>query len=270
MNNKQNLHTHSTYCDGKDTPEQMIAQAKKLGFDSLGFSGHSFMHFSQYLNHSDKTEDYKKEITLLKEKYKGDIDIFLGLEFEMYAECDLSGYDYLIGSCHYFKLGDKFIGFDRSKEACDEIIKEHFGGDGLKFALEYYRQFAEITSRGKFDIIGHFDLIAKNNQKGKFFDENSKEYLDAAFCTLDAFKGKIPFFEVNTGGMARGYRTIPYPSIPLLKRMREMGFGAIITTDCHDKNLLDFCFEDARKLLKECGYKERYILTDSGFKAVEI
>ena len=36
----QNLHTHSTYCDGADTPEEMIETALEKGFTSIGFSGH--------------------------------------------------------------------------------------------------------------------------------------------------------------------------------------------------------------------------------------
>lgn len=42
MKHLQNLHTHTIYCDGKDTPEEMILAACEKGFTSLGFSGHSF------------------------------------------------------------------------------------------------------------------------------------------------------------------------------------------------------------------------------------
>ena len=38
----QNLHTHCTHCDGKDTPEEMIETALSLGFTGLGFSAHSY------------------------------------------------------------------------------------------------------------------------------------------------------------------------------------------------------------------------------------
>ena len=44
---KQNLHTHSTYCDGNDRPEEMILTAIDKGFDSVGFSGHSYMYFAE-------------------------------------------------------------------------------------------------------------------------------------------------------------------------------------------------------------------------------
>ena len=35
---KQNLHTHSIFCDGKDTIEEMTLEAISKGFDILGFS----------------------------------------------------------------------------------------------------------------------------------------------------------------------------------------------------------------------------------------
>ena len=40
----QNLHTHSTFCDGIHTPEQMVQFALQKGFTSLGFSGHSYLY----------------------------------------------------------------------------------------------------------------------------------------------------------------------------------------------------------------------------------
>ena len=38
---KSNFHTHTKFCDGSDKPETYIIEAIKLGFDSLGFSGHA-------------------------------------------------------------------------------------------------------------------------------------------------------------------------------------------------------------------------------------
>lgn len=271
MKNLQNLHTHTTYCDGKDTPEEMIEYAIKKGFDSIGFSGHSYMFYSESHSMSlEGTEQYKKHITRLKEEYRGKIDIFLGLEFDMFSVVDLSGYDYLLGSVHYLKFGDEYVGFDRGANEVKRVIDTYFGGDGMAFAKEYYRLLASLTEYGKFDIIGHIDLITKNCETAELFDWNSKEYFDAAFEAIDALSGKIPFFEVNTGAIARGYRTSPYPVNQLIKMLYDKGFGATISSDCHDGQMLDCGFEDARLLLKECGFKERYVLTKNGFKAVEV
>ena len=271
MKDLQNLHTHSTYCDGRDTPEEMIALALDKGFDSIGFSGHSYMHFSPDYSMSLKgTEDYKKEILALKKKYAGQIDVFLGLEFEMYSEVELSGYEYLIGSLHYFKFGDSYAGFDRKADEVQRVINEHFGGDGLAFARKYYEKLCELPSYGNFDILGHFDLITKNIEKTRLFDVDSAEYKKSAASAIDALSGKIPFFEVNTGAISRGYRTSPYPSLDLIKEFKAKGFGAVISSDCHDGRHLDCGFESARELLIAGGFKERYILTNGGWKAVKI
>jgi histidinol-phosphatase (PHP family) len=271
MKNLQNLHTHSKYCDGADTPEEMIAYAIEKGFDSIGFSGHSFMSFSpDYSMSPSGTEDYKREILVLKKKYAGQIDVFLGLEFEMYSETDLSGYEYLIGSLHYFKIGDEYVGFDRKADEVLRVINEHFGGDGIAFAKKYYEKLCELPDYGKFDILGHFDLITKNIEKCHLFDIDSPEYKEAAVTAIDALSGKIPFFEVNTGAISRGYRTSPYPTLDLIKEFRSRGFGAVISSDCHDGRHLDCGFENARELLRAGGFCERYILTNDGWRAVEI
>ena len=82
--------------------------------------------------------------------------------------------------------------------------------------------------------------------------------------------GKIPFFEINTGAMARGLRKNPYPSMELVKELKRLGFGAVISSDCHKKEFLDYKFDEATELLKMCGFKEKYILTDNGFTAVSL
>ena len=150
------------------------------------------------------------------------------------------------------------------------MITERFGGDGLAFAKKYYEKLCELPEYGKFDILGHFDLITKNIEKAKLFDTASAEYKKAAISAIDALSGKIPFFEVNTGAISRGYRTSPYPTLDLIKEFRARGWGAVISSDCHDGRFLDCAFEDARELLIAAGYKEKYILTSGGFKAVEV
>lgn len=262
----QNLHTHTIYCDGKDTPEEIIETAISKGFSSIGFSGHSYMWASNYFQeYGDKTPEYKKEVLSLKEKYKGIIDIFLGLEVEMYAKVDLKGYDYLIGSVHYLDFKEECVSFDLGIDSIKYIIDKHFSGDGMAFAKEYYRCLSHLPEYGKFDIIGHFDLITKYQDTEKFFDIEEKEYKNAYMEAIDALCGKIPYFEVNTGAISRGYRKSPYPSMDILKELKNRGFGAVITSDCHDRRFLDTGFSMARDMLKEAGYKSQFILTNDGF-----
>ncbi len=271
MRHLQNLHTHSTYCDGKNTLREIIDTAIEKGFESVGFSSHSHMPFSTAdASSPQKLVDYKGKIAKLKEEYNGRIGIFCGIEFEMYSPPELEGFDYVIGSSHYFKIGNEYVPFDCKADVVQEVINNYFGGNGISYARAYYEQLATLPSFGSFDILGHFDLISKHCETNNFFDIESPLYLGYAYEAIEALRGKIPFFEVNTGAIARGYRTSPYPSIPLTKRLLECGFLPIISSDCHSAPMLDCAFEDAADLLCACGAKERYILTESGFCSVPL
>lgn len=267
MSKKQNLHIHSTYADGKDRPEEMVLEAIARGFDSIGFSEHSYMSFSPYPYQmtEEQAPDYQNEIRALKAKYADRIELFCGMELEFFSDVKTEGYDYLIGSVHYLDIDGTLRGFDRSLLETQQYITENFGGSGIAFAKKYYETVARLPERNPIDIIGHFDLVTKNNEKGRFIDVSSKEYLDFGYEAIHALKGKIPFFEVNTGAISRGYRTSPYPQMEFLKEFQRLGFGAVITSDCHDKNFIDCHFEEARELLAAAGFQSKWILTDHGF-----
>ncbi len=263
---KQNLHTHTTFCDGADTPEQMVLAAIEKDFDSIGFSGHSTLPYSEISTVTlESTALYKKEIARLKKKYEGVIEIFCGLEFDMYSDDDLSGLDYVIGSVHYIDCGDSICPMDRNLDMVKKLIDEKFGGSGIEYAKKFYSELSRLPEYGRFDIIAHFDLLAKHSENEALFDEDSREYRDAAISAAEALAGKIPFFEVNTGAISRGYRTTPYPSPFILKELKRLGFGAIISSDCHNKNYLDCHFEESRELLRSCGFRELYFLGKDGF-----
>lgn len=53
-----------------------------------------------------------------------------------------------------------------------------------------------------------------------------------------------------------------------LKEFNRLGFGAVITSDCHDKNFIDCHFEGAKSLLEAVGFKSKWILTENGFKEI--
>jgi len=266
MEHLQNLHTHTVYCDGKNTPEEMILAAMAKGFEAIGFSGHAHMFYANNYHMSPKgTVEYRREIYALKEKYAGKIRVYCGLEYDLYCNEDVSEYEYLIGSVHYLNLEGRYVAFDRPADVVRKVIDEEFGGDGLKYTQAYYRALATLPEYGKFDIIGHFDLVTKHAEKVRFFDETASAYRNAAIEAAEALAGKIPFFEVNTGAIARGNRTTPYPAVFIMKELKRLGFGAVITSDCHDAEKLDCGFELAAELLKSCGFRERYILTDEGF-----
>ncbi len=271
MNYKQNLHTHSTYCDGKNTPEELIETALEKGFVSLGFSGHSAMPVhEEYTMTEENTPLYKQHIADLKRQYADRLDIYCGLEADMFSRTSLTGYDYVIGSVHYFQIENELFEVDSTADIVRNVIHTHFGGDGMAYARRYFETLAQLPQHGQYDILGHVDILTKFCERHPFFDHNSKQYQTYAIEAVEAIAGKIPLFELNTGAIGRGYRTSPYPAPFLLKELKRLGFGAVITSDCHDRRFLDCWFDEAVEYLKANGFTERYILTPFGFEPVSL
>ena len=267
---KQNLHTHTTFCDGRNTPEEMVQEAIARDFDALGFSMHSYVPCTGIGDGWAGIERYKKEILRLKKAYADQLRIYLGIEYDIFSNHPASGFEYTIASVHCLERNGIRFDFDKPLEQTLECIKTYFDGNGMAFAKCYYETLATIPQYGSFDILGHFDLITKNNEKGRFLDTTASEYLRYAFDAIHALQGKIPLFEINTGCIARGYRSTPYPQMELLREFKACGFGAVISSDCHKKEQLDCNFADAKEMLLAAGYDSIYMLTDSGFQEFSI
>ena len=259
-----NLHTHTTFCDGKNTPEEIVLCAIDKGFDALGFSGHAYTPFdlSYCVN---ETDSYIAEIKRLKEKYKDKIELYLGIEEDAAAPFKREPFDYVIGSSHYFFIDNKNLPIDQSAE-CFKKCLEAFGSDILKLAESYYIRFISYLTKYRPDIIGHFDLILKYEEVSPSGFFGSEEY----FSLTDKYAKEASklnlLFEVNTGAMARGYRTKPYPHERILHTLKKSGAGIILSSDCHEKSKLDFEFEETKRLLKDIGFEHAYALKEGNFK----
>ena len=75
------LHIHTTFCDGDSTPEEMVQAAMERGLEGIGFSGHAPMPFdAPWAMTPAGAAEYWREVSRLKEKYRGRIKILLGPE----------------------------------------------------------------------------------------------------------------------------------------------------------------------------------------------
>ena len=109
------------------------------------------------------------------------------------------------------------------------------------------------------------DLITKLNAGNRFFDEASPRYEKAALEALHAADPQATVLEINTGGMARGYRDTPYPALFLLKEWRNMGGRIILTSDSHSADTILYGFGDSIALAKAAGFDHTVLLTAWGF-----
>ena len=263
----QNLHTHTTFCDGRNTAREMIESAISMGFDSLGFSGHAPTVQRTGWEMKD-VDGYKSEILKLAEEYADRIKIFLGVELDRYSKgaFDDTGFDYKIGSVHMtFKNGAQ-VDYDHAYEKSKGYITELFEGNPLEYARLYFSTLAELPSVFDFDFVGHFDVLTKFSEKHpELIPTESKAYKDMALEALHALREKQEFFEVNTGAISRGHRTTPYPAPFILDEMKALNCKLILTSDCHTSSSIDCNFKEAKEYIKSHGFDSLYYLSENGF-----
>lgn len=245
-----NFHTHTTYCDGKSTAEGMVQKAIELGLSKLGFSGHSYTEFDlEPCMSQEGTEQYKKEIADLKEKYKDQIEILLGIEYDYQSTESMDGYDYILGSVHYLFKDGEYLCIDYSRQAQIDAVNKHYGGDYYAYIEDYYNAVADLYNKLKCDVIGHFDLITKYNSDGSLFDVNHPRYIAAWKKAADAIIKTPAVVEINTGGIARGHVKHPYPSYEIIDYFKSHGKKLIFSSDCHNKDFLLCGYDDVKEYL---------------------
>ena len=241
------LHVHTIFSDGKNTPEEMVLAAIEKGMTRIGFSDHSYTSYDEsYCMSREGTAVYRETIAQLKEKYRDRIEILCGIEQDFYSDFPAEGYDYVIGSVHAVRVERGYFSVDESPKVLKDAAERYFGGDWYALAEMYYQTVAQVVERTGADIIGHFDLVTKFNEDGKLFDENHPRYVAAWRAAADRLLQTGKLFEINTGAMSRGYRTAPYPSGRIINYIRKNGGKLILSSDAHAAGNLCYAFESVK------------------------
>ncbi len=269
-----NIHTHTVYCDGENTVDQMVAGAVKLGMTTLGFSGHSPLDHeagSGWSMSPEAFQSYKEDISAAREKYAGQIEILCGLELDYDSSPEWGrGLDYTIGSVHQLMLGSDFCSVDNNPEEVDSIVERHFGGCYYSYCAAYYDKLSGVFERTGCDIIGHFDILTKFNEVFPRFDESDPRYTEPALSCLRKLQKTGAVFEINTGGIARGYRSTPYPAPWILREISRLGGNVILSSDAHSVSSLLHCLDKASQLAVNCGFKSVKTRTGKGFSDMPV
>ncbi len=242
--NYSNYHTHTVFCDGADSPEDLVLEAVRLGCPEIGFSGHSYLKEDTGSMSPEAEHAYCAEVRRLKRAYAGQINILLGIELDYYSELpENEAFDYIIGAVHYVKKDGQLYSVDESRDSFLEVVRSIYHGDYYAFAEDYYREVALVPEKTHCNIIAHFDLITKYNEGNILFNTAHPSYVQAADAALDSLLNSNAVLEINTGAMARGYRTAPYPENRILSRWLDAGHRVILSADCHNRRDLLFGFE---------------------------
>lgn len=262
-----NLHTHSTYSDGKSSPSEIVEEARRQGLQAIGFSEHGPLPFPTcFAIPRDKMQSYVNEIRNLQKENHDTIEVLCALEMDYITNSTYNfaetknqyGLDYIIGGLHlvgqsadpdelWFTDGPDYKTYDQG-------LERFFGNDIRRAVRRFYDQTNEMIENEQFDIIAHFDKIKMHNRE-RFFHEDEQWYRDMTLETLDLIKQKGLIMEVNTRGIYKKRCDTLFPSPWILKEAYAMKIPAIISTDAHHYSEISYCFEEASAALKQAGYK---------------
>ncbi len=247
-------HVHTRYSsDSVEEPEAYVIRAMELGMKQICFADHYDMDFPDGRFVFD-ADEYFRELGLLREKYKGRLDIKIGIELglepkmnERLAELIRRyPFDLVIGSVHMVDGKDSFerdlfIMTDR------ELFRRYF-----EVCLEC------VKSCDCFDTLGHFDYIVRYGYN-KDAEYSYPENADLTDEILKILIEKDIALEINTAGLKKGLAHIhPYPEI--LKRYRELGGSSItVGSDAHTAQDLGYFFKEITAYLKKFGFSKKDI-----------
>lgn len=248
------MHVHSHFSsDSDELPEQIIQTAIEKGYSNVYFTDHHDIDFpisdeEPLLDFQLDFDTYFKQLSALKDKYRQQISLQIGVEMGICPETAnqvtqcVSSYpfDFVIGSSH-------LSGLDNG----DPYWPSYYKG---KTPIEAYREYfiSEVESvklTKAFDVYGHLDYAVRYCPDPSFqyqFEDYADIFEELFRLLIENGKG----IEINTNGISR--LGMPHPHYKALKMYRQMG-GEIITigSDAHNSKNIGFGFDVAEKLLKE-------------------
>lgn len=241
---KVDLHNHTVLCNhARGSVNEYVEAAIACSTEFFGFSDHAPMHYDPaYRMSFDQMALYESWIKEAQEKYGEQITVLLGYEVDY-----LPGYmdesvlsrpcDYLIGSVHFI---DDW-GFDNP-----EFIGRYEGADIDDIYRRYFGLVEEMAQSGRFDIVGHLDLL----KVFKFLP--TKDIRTLAEGALKAIKKANMSIEINVSGYRKPIAEA-YPSPLLLEQIAAMEIPITFGSDAHCKEQVGLYSAEAEALARSVG-----------------
>lgn len=254
MNYLMDYHTHSTNSiDGKNTVMEMCSSAVARGINEIAITDHYEPVSGDESCRLYRPNVYWTDVLKAREKFKGRLKIKMGVElgqphrFQETSELLINSfpYDYVLGSAHKLSSGIDVGQLDYDTITLDEL------------STAYLKELHGLAKWGKFDCIGHLDLIKRystDHYKTRITLLSHYDMLSEVLKTV-ILKGKG--IEINTSGLRQAPKET-MPGIDVLKLYRELG-GEVLTvgSDAHCINDVGRGVSQAIELAREAGF--RYI-----------
>ena len=241
-----NYHTHTWRCHhayGSD--QDYVKAAIAVGIKELGFSDHTPWHYNEAFHPTMRMEEYQlddyiESLKHLKEKYKSQISIKIGLECE-YFPAYMPWLKHMLQEkeIDYIILGNHFEESD--------VYGGYYGAMSSKRALLHYVDSCiEGIKTGLYSYLAHPDLI-----NYPFCDETYQEAMDQLCKVCNQYD--IPL-EYNLLGLSTGRH---YPNPYFWKIAAKNKNKVIIGYDAHNPNSLKNIqiYQEARDHLSKLGLR---------------
>lgn len=265
---KADGHIHSPYCPhgSDDSFEQYINIAIDLGFQEISFTEHAPLP----ANFIDPTPDkdsgmkpeyldlYISDLQRLKEKYKNNIKINIGLEVDYIIHYEEETTKFLnkfgnflddsILSVHFLNNDDQYYCLDFSVEEFDRIISV-FGSIEKVYAA-YYQVIKQsvLADLGPYKPkrIGHMTLVHKFQKKFPCPQAFTKEIYEI----LDLVQERKMALDYNGAGVNKQFCLEPYPSKWIALEANKRKIPLIYGSDAHISRDLSQGFTQLEPVIK--------------------
>lgn len=247
-----NYHTHCERCrHAKGTAREYVEEAVKAGVVKLGFSDHMPFYDDRSGLRMPYSEigEYIEEIGLLREEWKGRLEISCGFEVE-YVREDTAFYEKWLANdnCEYLLLGQHFY-----ETAQGEFMNVYQMRETQQYEA-YSANVVEGMKTGFFRYAAHPDLIFLNDSAWDI-------HCDRACDILIDGAVKYGFaLEYNANGFRREKKQYPdgeryqYPHEKFWEKVRGTRIPVFVGSDCHDpKAVYDETVERSYGKLRELG-----------------
>lgn len=216
---------------------EYLEVAKARGLKQMGITEHD-----RYLEDIDLSafQEAREEYQEVELRLGIEIDFVPGAEERMERDANALPYDYVIGSVH--RVQGEEVDHPDHREIYEKL-------EPYELYERYYANVREAALSGRFEILGHPDLI-------KIFrtypDQDITPMLEE---TADAVAESGVVVDVNAAGLRKPIGEV-YPSRQLLEMLHRRGVPIILSSDAHDPDQVALGYDKSLKLVHEVGYRE--------------
>jgi len=171
-------------------------------------------------------------------------DYLRGRESRMANLLEAHEWDYVLGSVHF--LGDFAVDFDDETD----IWRHEMSAE--RVWKRYFEAIAESATCGLFDVITHPDLVKIWGSGRPVPEKDLRYFYEPAVEAM--LEGGVAM-EVSTAGLRKPVGEI-YPARGFLEMAVDAGVPIALSSDAHVPDHLAFGYDQAVKLLGECGVTE--------------